>query len=53
VGGVEIDNKDRSDQSDHREGNRNLCGAVFSFFHSTAILPTFLISDAQHIELAD
>ena len=32
VGGVEVDNKDRSDQSDHREGNRNLCAAVFSFF---------------------
>jgi len=35
VGGVEVDNKDRSDQSDHREGNQNLCAAVFSFFHST------------------
>jgi hypothetical protein len=33
VGGVEVDNKDRSDQSDRHEGNRDLCGAVFSFFH--------------------
>jgi hypothetical protein len=32
VGGVEVDNKDRSDQSDNREGNQNLCAALFSFF---------------------
>jgi hypothetical protein len=34
---VSLDNKDRSDQTDRRKGNRNLCAAVFSFFHSTAI----------------
>jgi hypothetical protein len=43
---VSLDNKDRSDQTDRRKGNRNLCAAVFSFFHSTAI-PTMAAIIAQ------